>query len=262
MGIIIPISFILPVYSDVPASGELTMLGLAREKVYDNYISSNTPTGPYSMHDLVLGGNLKGSGVSFDSTNNSSSSNPPDSVAPHAMSEWHSYNHDYQSATNYASSNYIRRLYANSSGQYGDSYTGPNSGYYLWRGTYYAGTNSSSTFSQTVRIWNTHSSKQISVMFNYNYMLYEGVYAWTYSGTSSTQWYTINSGSTFDKTIGYRFANTNGGTGNYTSTCSHSNNHHTIQLTAVLSTVWSDNSLPSNYQDTTTSYIVTYTNGV
>ena len=39
MGIIIPISFILPVNSDVPASGELTMHGLAREIVYDNYIA-------------------------------------------------------------------------------------------------------------------------------------------------------------------------------------------------------------------------------
>ena len=53
----------------VPASGQITMLGLAREKVYDNYSSGSTPTKPYSLKDLATSGNSGGSGTSFESTN-------------------------------------------------------------------------------------------------------------------------------------------------------------------------------------------------
>ena len=78
----------------IPSSGnQLSMLGLAREKVYDNYSSTSTPTGPYSMYDLVNGGNTNGSGVSFETTNTNSSSYP-NTTAPHQMSEWYSYDHD------------------------------------------------------------------------------------------------------------------------------------------------------------------------
>jgi hypothetical protein len=78
----------------VPSSGTLSIRGLAREKVYDNYSSTLTPTAPYSMYDLVNGGNTKGSGVSFDATN-TDSPNYPNTSTPHKMSEWYGYDHDY-----------------------------------------------------------------------------------------------------------------------------------------------------------------------
>lgn len=69
------------------------MIKLAREKVYDNYNSGSGITAPISMYDLVNGGNTKGSGVSYDVTN-TNSINRPDTVTPHAFSEWYSYDHD------------------------------------------------------------------------------------------------------------------------------------------------------------------------
>jgi hypothetical protein len=77
----------------VPGSGQLDMLKLAREKVYDDYNSSSSITAPISMYDLVNGGNTNGSGHSYDTTNQQSASRP-DTVTPHAMSEWRNYDHD------------------------------------------------------------------------------------------------------------------------------------------------------------------------
>src|SRR5210317_1616735 len=77
----------------VPGSGQLNMLKLAREKVYDDYNSSSAITAPISMYDLVNGGNTNGSGVSYDSTNFGSTSHP-DLDTPHSFSEWYSYDHD------------------------------------------------------------------------------------------------------------------------------------------------------------------------
>ena len=77
----------------VPASGELEMGDLAKEKHYDDYNSGSPITGPISMYDLVNGGNTNGSGHSYDSTNFGSSSHP-DLNTPHAFSEWYSYDHD------------------------------------------------------------------------------------------------------------------------------------------------------------------------
>jgi hypothetical protein len=77
----------------VPGSGQLNMLKLAREKVYDDYNSGSGITAPISMYDLVNGGNTNGSGVSYDDTNFGSSSHP-DLDTPHAFSEWYSYDHD------------------------------------------------------------------------------------------------------------------------------------------------------------------------
>ena len=77
----------------VPSSGTLTMIGLAREKVYDNYNAGNTPTQPYSIYDLVNGGNTNGSGVSFETTNTNSTARP-NTIVPHGFLEWYSYNHD------------------------------------------------------------------------------------------------------------------------------------------------------------------------
>jgi len=77
----------------VPSSGQLDMLKLAREKVYDDYNSTSGITAPISMYDLVNGGNTNGSGVSYDVTNTNSLAHP-DTVTPHAFSEWYSYDHD------------------------------------------------------------------------------------------------------------------------------------------------------------------------
>ncbi len=77
----------------VPGSGTLSMLGLSKEKVHDDYSSSSGITNPISMYDLVNGGNTNGSGNSYDSTNFGSSSHP-DLDTPHSFSEWYSYDHD------------------------------------------------------------------------------------------------------------------------------------------------------------------------
>ena len=76
-----------------PSSGTLTMIGLAREKVYDNYNSGTTPSTPYSLYDLVNGGYTNGSGVNFESTNADSTSRP-NTGTPHGFLEWYSYDHD------------------------------------------------------------------------------------------------------------------------------------------------------------------------
>lgn len=77
----------------VPGSGSLCMLGLAREKVYDEYTSSQCVLGPMTMYDLVNGGNACGSTVSFDVTNTSSLNYPSD-IEPYAFSDWYAYDHD------------------------------------------------------------------------------------------------------------------------------------------------------------------------
>jgi len=108
----------------VPASGQITMLGIAREKVYDNYSSSSSITAPISMKDLHVGGNTNNSGVSYESTNtdathtgtgtvttaaetnvatnqfrmngsiSSYGTGNMNIVVPYRMSEFHGYDHD------------------------------------------------------------------------------------------------------------------------------------------------------------------------
>lgn len=88
----------------VPDLGTLTMLGLAREKKYDNYSSTSGITGPISLADLFLGGSSFGSGESYETTNANDPDHPePDSQlefevngsTPLEMSAWYSYDHDY-----------------------------------------------------------------------------------------------------------------------------------------------------------------------
>ena len=87
----------------VPSSGTLSMYNLAREKKHDDYSTNQNILIPISMYDLVNGGNTNGSGVSYDVTTQASSSKP-DTSAPHAMSEWYSYDHDTINVTVYESS--------------------------------------------------------------------------------------------------------------------------------------------------------------
>ena len=69
------------------------MAKLAKEKVYDDYNSDSSITNSISMYDLVNGGNTNGSGNSYDTTNQQSSSRP-NTTTPHGMLEWRNYDHD------------------------------------------------------------------------------------------------------------------------------------------------------------------------
>jgi len=88
----------------VPDNGTITMLGLAREKYYDNYDATSSPSAPISLADLFLGGSSFGSGVSYETTNTNSVDYPePDTqlefevngTTPLNMSAWYGYDHDY-----------------------------------------------------------------------------------------------------------------------------------------------------------------------
>lgn len=72
----------------VPSSGTLSMLGLAREKQFDDYASTSTPYNPISLLDLAE------TFANFDGTN-TNGVNYPNATKPHAMSEWYGYDHDY-----------------------------------------------------------------------------------------------------------------------------------------------------------------------
>ena len=71
---------LLPSHSIVPASGQLTLAGLGREKVNDNYASTA------SISNVSLRGLAEG--VGYDGTT-TSGPNEPKASTPHAMSEWH-----------------------------------------------------------------------------------------------------------------------------------------------------------------------------
>lgn len=88
----------------VPDLGTLTILGLAREKKYDNYNSTSGIVGPISLADLFLGGDFFGSGEDYETTNANDPDHPePDTqlefevngTTPLAMSAWYGYDHDY-----------------------------------------------------------------------------------------------------------------------------------------------------------------------
>ena len=52
-----------------------------------------TMNGPYSLTDLVEGNDDEGSSVDWDATNQDSTEYP-NTISPHAMSEWYEYDHD------------------------------------------------------------------------------------------------------------------------------------------------------------------------
>ena len=72
----------------VPSSGTLSMLGLAREKQWDDYNSTSSTYTPISLLDLAE------TFANFDGTN-TNGVDYPDTSKPHAMSEWYGYDHDY-----------------------------------------------------------------------------------------------------------------------------------------------------------------------
>lgn len=77
----------------VPSSGTLSLRGLGREKVYDNY-SSTSALINVSLSNLATG-------TGYDSTNAASTSKP-NNTTPHSMSEWYGYDHDASGTTLYS----------------------------------------------------------------------------------------------------------------------------------------------------------------
>lgn len=82
----------------VPSSGTLSLYSIGNEKLSDDYNDGDDGGGPYSLTDITLGGDTYGNSEDYPATN-TNSANKPDSVAPHAMSEWYGYDHDASGST-------------------------------------------------------------------------------------------------------------------------------------------------------------------
>ena len=83
----------------VPASGSISLGGLAFEKLEEDYSnglpsSIDTSYGPFSLRDITLGGATTVNAEDYDVTNSISPSHP-DNEASYGMSEFYSYDHDY-----------------------------------------------------------------------------------------------------------------------------------------------------------------------
>ena len=78
----------------VPASGNsISLAGLAAEKDVDDYTDADYDD-VLSLKDITIGGNNNGNSFVVDATNAFSVSHP-DNVAPFRMSEFYSYDHDF-----------------------------------------------------------------------------------------------------------------------------------------------------------------------
>ena len=73
----------------VPSSGILSLRGIIRELINNNYNASTNYTN--------IGLNSMSTGVNGTINTNNASSNRPNGSAPHAMSEFYSYDHDFSS---------------------------------------------------------------------------------------------------------------------------------------------------------------------
>lgn len=82
----------------VPSSGTLSLYSIGNEKLSNDYNGGDDGSGPYSLTDITLGGDTYGNSEFYPATN-TNSANKPDSVAPHAMSEWYGYDHDASGST-------------------------------------------------------------------------------------------------------------------------------------------------------------------
>ena len=72
----------------VPASGTLTMLGIAQERKFSTY-GSGVFANPILMTDLINGGGLNAfPPLNYDCTPR------PNTSTPHSMSEWYGYDQD------------------------------------------------------------------------------------------------------------------------------------------------------------------------
>ena len=84
----------------VPASGSISLGGLAFEKLEDEYAQGlpaaiDSSYGPFSLRDVTEGGGVYGGGEDYDVTNQQSPSHP-DNVATFRMGEFYAYDHDFQ----------------------------------------------------------------------------------------------------------------------------------------------------------------------
>ena len=77
----------------VPGSGTLSLLGLAREKVHDNYSSGSSISGLIPLKFVTIGGQGGSQQETYEATNTGSASYP-DGSAPYNMSGFYSYDHD------------------------------------------------------------------------------------------------------------------------------------------------------------------------
>ena len=80
----------------VPGSGSISWFGLSQEKKINDYTSSSGAGAipVISMYDLINGGNSTGNSQADVDITNTLSSSHPNTTAPHAASEWYSYDHD------------------------------------------------------------------------------------------------------------------------------------------------------------------------
>ena len=79
------------------ASSSISMLGIVRENLYDDYNSGTTPLGPHTIFDLVVGGTASGSRQTFDDINDSGgyggAGDPPGNEV--SFSHFWGYDHDF-----------------------------------------------------------------------------------------------------------------------------------------------------------------------
>ena len=79
----------------VPASGQLTMVGIYSEKNEDDYTAMTQEDDNISLRGLSSNSHNDSDGGNMTlNTANNPSSNRPDQNAPHSMSEFYSYDHD------------------------------------------------------------------------------------------------------------------------------------------------------------------------
>ena len=96
----------------VPSSGTLSLLGLAKEKVHDDYNSGSSISGQIPFSYLTLGGQGGSQQETYDTTNTNSASYP-DNNQPHQMTDWYGYDHDATSTyTQYRTIHYAKPLAA------------------------------------------------------------------------------------------------------------------------------------------------------
>lgn len=92
----------------VPSSGTLSLIGLAKEKVHDDYSSGSSISGLIPLKFVTVGGQGGSQQETYDSTNTGSASYP-NNDQPYGMSEFYGYDHDfvalstaYRTASSYA----------------------------------------------------------------------------------------------------------------------------------------------------------------
>ena len=101
----------------VPSEGNISLSGLSKEKSEDNYNAIVDIPGAISLQDLINGGKLNGSVISYDVTNTDSEHYPGDTGAKvDRFSQWYSYDHDASPAEYIDLINYNMRSFVDGLG--------------------------------------------------------------------------------------------------------------------------------------------------